>query len=310
MLAPLEPECRWVEICGQLTDHEAGQAAGILQPRPDVKVSVSTPWPKAESVTDLNFLQFMPWLDWLSVNSLELRDVTGVRNLRQLRTLYVSRSRHKFSAEPIGNLGSSLRQLVLEGPVTHATALCELSGLITLTLRSVSMPNLDALTPMANLRGLDLKLGGTHDLSLLPRFNRLQYFEAWMIRGLADLSPLADVPSLEELHLETLKHVTELPDLHNLTRLHRITLSAMPGLANLGPLLTAPALQEVHIALGHLPPEEVGRLSTHPALRKATVGMGSKRANAAVEAALQLPPIDTPGLYPALMQGHRLAEPH
>jgi hypothetical protein len=40
-------------------------------------------------------------------------------------------------------------------------ALSELMALITLTLRSVSMPDLSALIPMTNLHGLDLKLAGT-----------------------------------------------------------------------------------------------------------------------------------------------------
>jgi hypothetical protein len=162
------------------------------------------------------------------------------------------------------------------------------------------MPGLSALTPMTGLRGLDLKLGGTRDLSLLPSFTRLQYFEAAMIRGLSDLSPLTEATSLEELYLQALTHVTALPPMHKLTRLRRITLWTMKGLTDLSVLLTAPALEELDLVMGHLPPGQVTQLAAHPTLKKADTGMGSDWKNTTVQAGLPLPPISSPSLYLAL----------
>lgn len=298
MLAPLEPDCRTVNLRGPLSSTEAARLADLMRPRPDVRLSVGPSYDA--SIADLDFLRFFPWLDWLSASSLSLRDLTGLTHLDRLRTLYVHGSRYRLSAAPLAALAPTLRHLTLEGPVSRTGALAELTGLRTLTLRSVAMPDLSVLTPMTDLRGLDLKLGGTRDLSLLPSFTKLQYFQAWMIRGLSDLSPLAEVTSLEELYLQALTHVTGLPPLHKLTRLRRITLWTMKGLTDLSVLLTAPALEELDLVIVHLPPEHITQLAAHPALKRASIGMGSDWKNAAVESGLPLPPISSPSLYLAL----------
>ena len=49
---------------------------------------------------------------------------------------------------------------------------------------------------IADLRALDLKLGGTRDLRLLSRIGRLEYLELYMVRGLDDLEPIALMISL------------------------------------------------------------------------------------------------------------------
>jgi len=178
MLAPLEPGCRSVHLNGGVTDSEAAWLAEIMQPRPDVKLLVSATAPWDACVAGLDFLRFFPWLEWLYVSCRQLRNLDGLTHLPQLRSLYVTAGLHRLPAVPLAALAGSLRHLSLEGPVSRAGALSALTGLITLTLRSVSMADLSALTPMTSLRGLDLKLDGTWDLSLLPSFARLQYFEA------------------------------------------------------------------------------------------------------------------------------------
>jgi hypothetical protein len=60
-----------------------------------------------------------------------------------------------------------------------------------------------------------------------------------------------------------------------------------------------PALDELCLpCMGHLEPEQVTQLTAHPALRKATVGLGSDWKNAA--ARLPFPHVDTPSLYLSL----------
>jgi hypothetical protein len=43
----------------------------------------------------------------------------------------------------------------------------------SLTLRSITLPDLSLLLPLSQLRALDIKLGGTRDLTLLPQIGAL-----------------------------------------------------------------------------------------------------------------------------------------
>ncbi|MGH2352733.1 MAG: hypothetical protein ACRDJN_14090, partial [Chloroflexota bacterium] len=49
------------------------------------------------------------------------------------------------------------------------------------------------MLPLHRLRSLDLKLGRTKDLRLLPEIGHLRYLELWRVKGLADLDPVAAV---------------------------------------------------------------------------------------------------------------------
>ena len=80
------------------------------------------------------------------------------------------------------------------------------------------------------------------DLGLLPRVGELRYLELWMIRGLTDVSPVGQIPSLRALFLQALRQVERLPDFHEATELRRIRLETMKGVRDLSPLTTAPAL--------------------------------------------------------------------
>jgi hypothetical protein len=251
MLAPLGPECRWVVRHGRLTDGDAARLAAVMCRRPDVHLEVASDMPRHEPVTNLDFLRFFPWLTRLSVSSYYLENISGLTGLANLRSLDLTRggAGSSVSVAPLATAASSLQHLSLEGPATKLGVLSELTGPKTLTLRSVRLPDLSVLVPIAGLRSLDLKLGGTRDLSALPNFTHLQYFQAWLVRGLSDISPLADVPSLEEIFLEALRNVTELPSLERLTKLREITLMKMNGLTDLTPLLTAPALEVITLTL-------------------------------------------------------------
>jgi hypothetical protein len=60
------------------------------------------------------------------------------------------------------------------------------------------------------------------------------------------------VTHLLQLHLESLKQFAELPPLHSLTRLRRVTLWTMKGCADLSVLLTAPAMEEIVHTVVHI----------------------------------------------------------
>jgi hypothetical protein len=184
--------------------------------------------------------------------------------------------------------------LYLQKHTKVIVVLSRLSSLRSLTLREITLFDLSVLLPLPELRALDLKLGGTRDLTLLPQIGHLEYVELWMIRGMDDLAPLADVTSLQSVHLQALKQVTSLPpDLSRLTRLDTVYIETLKGLTDLAPLLTAPALRRVALVdMKHLQPAQVGVLRDHPSLRYLIAGLGSERKNRAVRELVPLPGID------------------
>jgi hypothetical protein len=137
-------------VRGALSDGEWELLAEVMRPRPEVRLSVSGQLLEGAPVTDLDFLRFFPWLQGLLVSPSELQNLDGLTHLQQLRTLHIVNERlHRLCAVPLAALAGSLRHLFLWGPVSHVDALSRLTGLITLTLRSVSVPDLSALAPMA-----------------------------------------------------------------------------------------------------------------------------------------------------------------
>lgn len=183
-----------------------------------------------------------------------------------------------------------LKNLHLEGHVKGIEILSSLTKLERLALRSVTLPNLELLKPLKNLKTFELRLGGTTDLSLLPEIGRIDYLEIWMVKGLSDLSFLPRMRALKGLFLQALKNVTALPGLDALTNLKRVHLETMKGLTDLSPVAEAPALEElVLIDMGHLQPQALKPFVGHKTLRSANIGLNSLKKNKAAEAMLGLP---------------------
>jgi hypothetical protein len=137
---------------------------------------------------------------------------------------------------------------------------------------------------------LDIKLGGTKDLSLLPEIGQLKYLELWMIRGLTDLQAISDVTSLQFLFLQALRRVEKLPSFKKLQKLRRLHLETMKGVDDISPIAQAPALQELVVAdMPQLQPEQFRCLETHPTLKAVRIGLGSKKKNETVNRILGLP---------------------
>jgi hypothetical protein len=196
---------------------------------------------------------------------------------------------------------SQLRRLHLERQSKDIEAIAELTNLTSLTLRSITLPDLTLLTPLHRLLALDLKLGGTRHLDSLPNIGALQYLELWQIRGLDDITAISQIDTLEHLFLQAIRNVTELPPLHACSRLQRVHLETMKGLTDLTPLLTAPALTDLMLAdMGHLALADITVLQTHPTLQRLSVGLGSHRRNSEVKRLLPLPPTDYLHGHPTL----------
>jgi hypothetical protein len=194
-----------------------------------------------------------------------------------------------FSLKPLKKF-SNLRELYVEGRVHDIDVISSLAGLEDLTLRSITLPDLKLLTPLHQLLSLDIKLGGTRNLSHLPSIGRLRYLELWLVRGLADLSPVSAVSTLQHLHFQALRNVNQLPQLNQLTKLRRVYLETMRGVRDPCPLAKAPALEELFMVnMSQMQPEDFKCLVGHPSLRYASIGLGSVNKNAAVRRFLPLP---------------------
>lgn len=141
---------------------------------------------------------------------------------------------------------------------------------------------------------LDIKLGGTKDLALLPEISHLRYLELWMIRGVNDISSVGDLRALQYLFLQALKNVESVPSLRNLHLLRRVHLETMKGLSDLQPIADATVLEELLVLdMPHLQPESFRPFVGHNTLRSASVGLGSLKKNAVVDSMLGLPDVES-----------------
>lgn len=262
---------------------------------------------------DLSFLRHYPGLTGLSVDCLYDPPVLDARSLGLLPTtlreldlevrtsddalerlaelpdLHRLSLAHRRRLPPVLSQLTSLRELHLTGPVKDLEPLAGLTQLDHLKLRSVTA-DLAPLVAMTQLRALEIRLGGMTDLSAIPRIGAITYLELWLVRGLADLTFLADMHHLQHLFLQALKNVQALPDLSRCAALERVWLETMKGLVDVSALATAPALRELDLVdCGHLRPEDLLPLKASRSLRQLGVGMGSDRKNLAARSLLAIP---------------------
>lgn len=296
-LAPLVPEHTTVQISSRLTDDEFRRLADFMAGYPNVRLRVYGGYDG--SITDLDFLRFFPRLRRFSVDAIyELASLDGIGLLsEEVEDLLIGWTRSKrFSLHNLAKF-KRLRTLYLEGQQKEIEAIGELEALEDLTLRSITLADLSALVPLRRLNSLDIKLGGTSDISLLPRVGRLTYVELWRIRGLEDVSSLAEIPSLERFFLQTLKGVTALPSFAQATALRSVALDTMKGITDLAPIADAPNLGRLLlIQMCQLEPEALRPFVGHPTLRDGTWGLCSDRKNIAAWDLLPLgdPPFNHP----------------
>jgi internalin A len=289
-LRPLDPRCRVVQFDRPLSDDDFQRVAHFMRMYPHVALRI---YGHYDRPCDLEFLRYFPFLRRLDVDVYDLQSIDGLAYLSaDLRHFGFGQTKKTFSLDILGRF-TALHSLYLEGHTKHIEVIGQLTRLTDLTLRSITLPNLAILLPLRQLLSLDLKLGGTTDLSLLPNIGQLRYLELWLIRGLADLQAIADIATLQYLFLQALKHVTQLPSLAALHRLRRVHLETMKGLTDLTPVADAPSLKELLVLdLPQLQPDAFRPFIGHPRLKRVTAGLGSMRKNASVAQLLGLPPVE------------------
>jgi len=292
MLRPSQTGRGVVQFNRRLTDAEFGTLADWLRAYPEMTLRAYGSYDR--SIRDLEFLRFFPFLRRFAADALydSLTSLDGLRHLPpDLEELGIGVTRQPLDLAIIERF-SALRTLFLEGQTQHIEIVSRLTALVDLTLRSITLPDLSLLLPLDRLLSLDLKLGGTTDIGLLPRVGRLRYLELWLINGLSDVSAIAELPELPFLFLQALRRVETLPHLRGAVSLRRVHLETMKGLHDLRPLATAPALEElVLVDMPQLQVEDLRPLVGLPNLRGASIGLGSVRRNEAAASLLGLPPV-------------------
>jgi hypothetical protein len=290
MLRPFNARNGVVQFQSMMTDPDFRRLAEWLRAYPHLRLRAYGSYDG--SIASLEFLQHFPFVHRFAADALyhSLQSLDGLRHLPDdLDELTIGWTKNKLDLSVLRRF-TDLKTLYLEGQTKGIEVLSELRRLEDLTLRSITLPDLTLLLPLDNLLALDLKLGGTRDLGLLPRVGKLRYLELWMVKGLTDISAIGHLPNLRYLFLQALRRVEALPDLRQALDLRRVHLETMKGIRDLGPLATAPALEELLLVdMGHLQPEDLRVLAGLPKLKAVTAGLGSLKKNHAAEALLGLP---------------------
>jgi hypothetical protein len=252
---------------------------------------------------DLSFLEKIPSVQRLSADCL-LRAVgvdalTGLSNLKELSigifnlesfdflyllpttitelALFATFSK-KPSIEAIGHF-KDLKYLYLEGQQKGIDAVNELPNLEKIVLRSISTRDVSYLRSLEKLWSVDVKLGGIKDFEALTDMS-LKYLELWQVRGLSDLSFVSEIPSLQNLFIQSLRHVTRLPKFKNSLNLRRLYLENLKNLKDVSSVEFAPSLREfVYVLAMNQKPEDLLPVLRNNSLRSVCCRFGSQRKN-------------------------------
>ncbi len=290
MLRPLTSPQGKLQFKSRLTETEFKRLAEWCEAHPHVHLRAYGSYDG--TITDLEFLRFFPMVRSFSADALyhSLASLDGLRHLHpELESLGIGDTKKKLDLSILGRF-TGLKSLYIEAQKKNLDVISGLTSLEELTLRSITLPDLSLLLPLKGLLALDLKLGGTKDLALLPKVGDLKYLELWMIKGLTDLRPVGELSSLRYLFLQALRQVERLPDMRRMNDLRRVHIETMKGLTDLSPVASAPELRDlVLVDMPHLDVDSIDCFVGHPTLQTAVLGFGSVRKSVAAEERLGLP---------------------
>lgn len=298
----MQPELKTLQCSTAVPDHVWGLVdAEFCSVRPDVQLRV---YGMDYGPCDLGFLRRLPrvrhfaadclksangvehlaTLPRLESLSLGVFDLTDFQVLEQLPiglsslSLGPTRSKRPTLA-PLARL-PNLRRLYLEGQSRDIDVLRELVAIEELTLRSISTPDLRYLANMQRLGSLEIKLGGIREFHGIEGSSSLRYLELWQVRELASVEVVADLPHLQNLFLQSLPHVAQLPELSAAAGLRRIVVHSLRGLRSLAAVEHAPALEEFALLDGRQQtPELMLPVLRNRSLRRVHAQFGNQRAD-------------------------------
>jgi hypothetical protein len=231
------------------------------------------------SARSVEAIEAIPELESLSLGVYDLTDFHVLERISarlKVLKLHATRSR-KPSLASLSRF-RSLRVLYLEGHSKGIEVLSDMSNLEDLLLRSITTPDLSYLAPLNKLWSLDIKLGGIRCFQGIEGKDCIKYLELWQIRNLGDVDVIGTLPGLQNLFLQSLRHVSALPRLDKAAQLRRICLEDMKGLMDFSALKTAPALEEFLLVAGNKQqPEQLRPVLENPRVRRIGAGFGSDR---------------------------------
>ena len=286
-LRPLDPRCKVVQFDSPLNETDYKKLAAFLEGYAEVPLRI---YGHYRQEIDLSFLRHFQFLRGFQADVYELTNIDGLEFLPDnLQYLGLGQTKRRMSLRPLARF-KNLKELFLEGHTKDFSVISDLNNLVNLTVRSITLPDLSPIVPLRGLRFLALKLGGTKNLSLLPKLAELRYLELWMIKGLTDITPVGELRKLRYLFLQDLKQVTQLPEFANLDKLERCHIENLKGINDLCPIARAKNLHELLVvSMRHIPVAGFECFRNHPTLQEATIGLGSLRRNAEVTKLLNVP---------------------
>jgi hypothetical protein len=282
-----------VFVTGKIEDADAQKLRAFTQRFKNVEICIHR---CPTSSYTLQFLKHFPDLQTFSIQDPDFSDESELIHLPKiLPKLNLGEPRGKGLSLKFLEKLTRLHYLGLCKHQKDIDTVGHLKSLRELMLRSITVPDLKFLLPLKGLQSLDIKLGGTNKLDLVPKIGRLRYLELWKINGLTDLSWLPQVKTLQYVWLQALGHVTSLPSLKPLRSLRRVLLETMHGIKDLAPIAEAPKLEDLVLAdMRHLFPESLRPFIGLRTLRTVCINLGSNRKNKVVEGMLPYPDVEYP----------------
>lgn len=156
------------------------------------------------SIPDLDFRRYFPRLRRFPVDAIyDLASLDGIGLLSdELEDLLIGWTRSKrFSLRTLAKF-SRLRTLYLGGQQKHFEAIGELEALENLTLRSITLPDLFGAGAVAAAGVARHQAGRSARSDAAPKDRGLTYVELWRIRGVEDVSALAEIETLDRFFLQ------------------------------------------------------------------------------------------------------------
>jgi hypothetical protein len=139
------------------------------------------------------------------------------------------------------------------------------------------MPNLGFIGNKPNLKRLEVRLGGTNNLNILPSFKALEKLDLWAINKLDNIDAISDCINLSDISLDQLSNLENVKSLRNLIKLTNISLCRMKRLKSLQWIADAPNLMEFSITqTSHLDTDAFKPLKNHKSLQAANIYIGRK----------------------------------
>ena len=229
-------------------------------------------------------------LEQLSIGIFKLDSFDFINELNaDLKKLSITTTFSKKPSIKFLSKFSRIESLYLEGQTNGISEISKLTELKELTLRSITVPNLDFLQYLKNLWSIEIKLGGIKNFAALTKLQNLKYLELWQINKLSDISFISDLNELQYLFIQSLRNVESLPNLDKNYKLRRIYLENLKGLKELKPLKFAPALEEFYYTMAqNQNPANFKDVLENRTLRQIVVKFGSASKNKLFEKMVDL----------------------